>query len=535
MYYNNRLQPCRISIKTSGTAPTACSDSTDVGNVLDYTYGFNLGSTNNGNVASIANNINTARSQTYTYDALNRVSTAQTVATSGTYAWGLSFGYDAWANLLTATVTQGSAYTLSVAATGNNQLSGYSYDASGNMLNDGVNTYTYNAENQIHTVAGVTYTYDGDGDRVQKSSGMLYWYGDGSDALDETDASGNLLDEYIFFGGSRIARRDPSSNVDYYFADHLGTAHVVTNASGTIQDDSDFYPYGGERSYTSSSGNTRKFTGKERDSESGLDNFGARYMSSSLGRFMSPDPLGGHQEDPQTLNRYNYVRNNPLNLTDPTGLDFWLQGGTGCGQSGVTCDKGGFVTDDKGNRVLVGDDQLRDANSGDSANFDTNGVHITTAQGTFTGQFAPGTADTRVEGAGDFAGMHAVFNSDCGGTCNANGALFGTKAQFEALLPKLLENPGLDDIDPFHSGTDQYRGGNKEGPDAHLSFKASDDPNQRDPFHFDNRYPYGSAGGFAEHTGGVITTIWNAATGKSGPPLPKDIPIASVPQNKKNQ
>ena len=150
MYYNNRLQPCRISIKTSGTAPTACSDSTDVGNVLDYTYGFNLGSTNNGNVASIANNINTARSQTYTYDALNRVSTAQTVATSGTYAWGLSFGYDAWANLLTATVTQGSAYTLSVAATGNNQLSGYSYDAAGNMLNDGVNTYTYNAENQIH-------------------------------------------------------------------------------------------------------------------------------------------------------------------------------------------------------------------------------------------------------------------------------------------------------------------------------------------------------------------------------------------------
>src|SRR5882762_6561514 len=68
-----------------------------------------------------------------------------------------------------------------------------------------------------------------------------------------------------------------------------------------------------------------KFTGKERDSESGLDNFGARYDSSSLGRFMSPDPMGGHQEDPQTLNRYAYVRNNPLNLTDPTGLDFNLQ------------------------------------------------------------------------------------------------------------------------------------------------------------------------------------------------------------------
>jgi RHS repeat-associated protein len=62
------------------------------------------------------------------------------------------------------------------------------------------------------------------------------------------------------------------------------------------------------------------FTGKERDSESGLDNFGARYDSSQYGRFMSPDPLGGSLTDPQTLNKYGYVRNNPLNLTDPTGL-----------------------------------------------------------------------------------------------------------------------------------------------------------------------------------------------------------------------
>jgi RHS repeat-associated protein len=62
-----------------------------------------------------------------------------------------------------------------------------------------------------------------------------------------------------------------------------------------------------------------KFTGKERDGESGLDNFGARYDSSSIGRFMSPDPLGGKLVDPQTLNKYSYVRNNPINLTDPTG------------------------------------------------------------------------------------------------------------------------------------------------------------------------------------------------------------------------
>jgi RHS repeat-associated protein len=61
-------------------------------------------------------------------------------------------------------------------------------------------------------------------------------------------------------------------------------------------------------------------TGKERDAESGLDNFGARYNASTMGRFMSPDPLGGKLVDPQTLNKYSYVRNNPINLTDPTGL-----------------------------------------------------------------------------------------------------------------------------------------------------------------------------------------------------------------------
>jgi len=71
---------------------------------------------------------------------------------------------------------------------------------------------------------------------------------------------------------------------------------------------------------------TYKFTGKERDSESALDNFEARYLGSSLGRFMSSDPPGGHPlKIPQTLNRYAYVRNNPTTLTDPTGLDFYLR------------------------------------------------------------------------------------------------------------------------------------------------------------------------------------------------------------------
>jgi hypothetical protein len=137
--------------------------------------------------------------------------------------------------------------------------------------------------------AGVTYTYDGDGKRVKKSSGKLYWYGMGSDALLETDASGTVTDEDVFFNGRRIARRkSPSGEINYYFADHLGTSRVVSSATGTILDDSDFYPFGSERSVVSSSGNTYKFTGKERDSESGLDFFIARHYASNLAASSSP-------------------------------------------------------------------------------------------------------------------------------------------------------------------------------------------------------------------------------------------------------
>jgi RHS repeat-associated protein len=86
---------------------------------------------------------------------------------------------------------------------------------------------------------------------------------------------------------------------------------------------------------------TYKFTGKERDSESGLDNFKARYDSSSLGRFMSPDPAnyGAIDESPQTWNAYSYVANNPLNATDPDGLDcVYTQGFSKTGE--VTVERG---------------------------------------------------------------------------------------------------------------------------------------------------------------------------------------------------
>ena len=108
-----------------------------------------------------------------------------------------------------------------------------------------------------------------------------------------------------------------------YLADHLGTSRAVWNLSG--QDESDFYPFGGERVISSGVGNRYKFTGKERDLESGLDNFGARYVSSSLGRFTSIDPKPITNKtlvNPQDLNSYAYVVNNPLSNIDPDGKDW---------------------------------------------------------------------------------------------------------------------------------------------------------------------------------------------------------------------
>ena len=95
-------------------------------------------------------------------------------------------------------------------------------------------------------MAGVTYTFDGAGERVKDSSSRLYWYGVDGSVLAETDASGNMMNEYVFFDGIRVARRDSSGNVYYYFGNVLGSAAITTSTGGLCYD-ADFYPFGGER------------------------------------------------------------------------------------------------------------------------------------------------------------------------------------------------------------------------------------------------------------------------------------------------
>jgi RHS repeat-associated protein len=241
----------------------------------------------------------------------------------------------------------------------------YCYDAAGNMMTDttGASHY-YDAENHLKSLPtlGYSYLYDGDGKRVAKlnSSGQatkLYWYGSGDDILAETDASGNTQNEYVFFGGKRIAMLPAGGAAQYYVEDMLGSSRVVTSNTGVVCYDADFYPYGGERAYTDTcTQNNYKFTGKERDSESGNDYFGARYYASTMGRFMSPDwsstPAAipfAHPADPQTLNLYSYVVNNPLNRTDPTGHNWFCTSGGNANCKNWEWHKGSTYTDANGN------------------------------------------------------------------------------------------------------------------------------------------------------------------------------------------
>src|ERR1700688_3821176 len=96
----------------------------------------------------------------------------------------------------------------------------------------------------------------------------------------------------------------------------------MSDTGGNVMWSATYLPFGQEWN-PQATVNHYKFTGKERDSESGLDNFGARYDSSQYGRFMTPDPgnWGADPSNPQSWNMYSYVLNNPLNAIDPSGMN----------------------------------------------------------------------------------------------------------------------------------------------------------------------------------------------------------------------
>jgi RHS repeat-associated protein len=200
-----------------------------------------------------------------------------------------------------------------------------------------------------------------------------------------------------------------------------------------------------------------QFTSKERDAETGLDWLEHRYLSSAQGRFTSPDPVFANVHrlfDPQQWNLYAYVRNNPLTLTDPSGLDFYEtcthtdSNGSSCQQvqngsskvwvQGTTGSNGQFTAnrianDANGNLV-----DTAHGNAAVSGTFDQNGVHFDGSK-TANGQFIEGSNATKIGGSGTFDGITGNFFSACGGSCQARGTLTGTAAGFTQMKAGLIE------------------------------------------------------------------------------------------------
>jgi len=124
--------------------------------------------------------------------------------------------------------------------------------------------------------------------------------------------------KYYYFGGQRVAMRN-SGGVYWLHGDHLGSASLVTNASGGVVSQSRYTPYGSARHVSGTWPTDRRFTGQRLEGSVGLYDYNARMYSPVLARFISPDSIVPRPDDPQSFNRYAYARNSPLVRVDPTG------------------------------------------------------------------------------------------------------------------------------------------------------------------------------------------------------------------------
>jgi RHS repeat-associated protein len=356
--FNGRLQPTQIGLGTSSTDSSVLK--------LDYAYGT---TSNNGNVLSQTITIgSTVMSQGYGYDGLNRLSSA-TETFNSAQQWQQNYDYDRFGNRAVRntsyrpsprqTPTSSSPSDLSFLFNQTNNritaTSEYQYDpaGSGNLTSmpnffSGADSMTYDAENRqkTYTQAGggaTNYTCDGDGRRVKKvvpgnpATTTVFVY----------NVSGQLIAEYT---SDPVPPAQGGGGTSYFTSDPLGSTRVVTKFDGTVKARYDYLPFGeelgagvGQRTvaigYSAADSTRQKFTQKERDNESGLDYFLARYYSSAQGRFTSPDEFtGGPHEsfyvgelippdpilyaeltEPQSFNKYQYCLNNPLRYVDPDG------------------------------------------------------------------------------------------------------------------------------------------------------------------------------------------------------------------------
>ena len=236
-------------------------------------------------------------------------------------AYGATYDYSALGNITyqggdTAYGYGSSSHVHAVTAVGPNS---YTYDANGNMTARGSQTMTWDTENRVSQVTWggntTTMTYDGDGRRVKKvEAGVTTVY---PNALYEKNVTGSEVTTSYYLGGQLVALRKGSTLEDVH-QDHLGSTVVSTTSAGASQSALAYLPYGGARSASGALGTDKKYTGQRLD-QSGLYYYGARMYDAALGRFISADTVVPGAGNPQSLNRYSYVLNNPLRYVDPSG------------------------------------------------------------------------------------------------------------------------------------------------------------------------------------------------------------------------
>lgn len=210
----------------------------------------------------------------------------------------------------------------------------YTYDANGNQTSDGTKCYVYNEANQLKQVKNCSnnqliaeYVYDYNGTRLIKKqyvNGVLdktvYSPSDKYETTKIASGGATQNTSYYFANDQIIAKKDSTGNKTYFHNDHLGSSSVITDASGAVVESTKYDPWG----EVTAGGTKSKFqyTGQEKDSETGLNYYNARYYDSHIKRFTQPDDYVQNIYDPQDLNPYSYVKNNPIRYTDPTGHFF---------------------------------------------------------------------------------------------------------------------------------------------------------------------------------------------------------------------
>jgi len=303
---------------------TSLRYATTAGALLDLGYDYG-DSNDNGQINSIADHRTPSHGVSYVYDELKRLQTAQTSDLTAADSWKLRFTYDRYGNRLRQIQLGGNAQIPNAngdvnPATNRLSLPGVTYDAAGNMTGDNLHTYTFDANNHVTKVDGVnnSYAYGPNGLRVLKNN--VYYIYSGDHVIAEYVAGSPVTSpraEYLYHGGHLLATID-STGLTYHYPDHLST-RVSADSTATATRSYGSLPFGGTW-YETGVASKWKFATYEHDSESGLDYAQARLDSTFFGRFTSVDPLTGNATDPQSLNRYSYTQNDPVNMADPSGM-----------------------------------------------------------------------------------------------------------------------------------------------------------------------------------------------------------------------